>query len=140
MILAGSRPATIRPVTIAAFIGVALLAVLIGFQLALALGAPWGAAAWGGRNPGVLPTGLRVASGIVAIVVYPVMALVMLAAGSVIDGDWLSVDPSVAMWILTGFFIIGTVVNAISRSPVERIWAPVSLVLAICSAVIALAR
>ena len=124
----------------AAVIASALLAVLSGFQLGLALGAPWGAAAWGGRNPGVLPAGLRVASAIVGIGIYPLFALVILAAGRLIADDWLPVAPEVAMWVATGFFLVGTLVNAISRSRIERIWAPVSLALAICSAVVALAR
>ncbi len=111
----------------------------MAFQLALALGAPWGAAAWGGRNPGVLPTGLRVASAFVGVVVYPLIALVILAAGGAIADDWLPIGRTVVMWILAAFFVLGTVVNAISRSPIERIWAAVSLALAVCCAVIALA-
>jgi hypothetical protein len=126
-------------VTIAALIGTLLLVVLMAFQLALALGAPWGAAAWGGRNPGVLPTGLRVASAFVGVVVYPLIALVILAAGGAIADDWLPIGRTVVMWILAAFFVLGTVVNAISRSPIERIWAAVSLALAVCCAVIALA-
>ena len=57
-------------------VAVVLLGVIAIFQLGLALGAPWGKAAWGGQNPGVLPTGLRVASGLAAVVVYPLIALV----------------------------------------------------------------
>ena len=124
--------------TTAALIAVALLGALVAFQVALAFGAPFGAAAWGGRNPGVLPRGLRIASGIVGVVVYPIMAAVILAAGGVIDDAWLPIEPTVAMWILTAFFAIGAVVNAISRSAPERVWAPVSAALAVCCALIAL--
>ncbi|MCI0679398.1 MAG: hypothetical protein L0Z63_10210 [Actinobacteria bacterium] len=59
------------PSLIAGFIAVVLLGVVTLFQLALAAGAPWGVAAWGGRHPGVLPTRLRIASVVVALVVYP---------------------------------------------------------------------
>jgi hypothetical protein len=124
--------------TTAALIATALIGALVAFQVALALGAPFGAAAWGGRNAGVLPRGLRIASGIVGVVVYPVMAAVILAAGGVIDDEWLPVDPVVAMWVLTAFFALGAVVNAISRSAPERVWAPVSAILAVCCAFIAL--
>jgi hypothetical protein len=124
--------------TTAALIAVALIGALVVFQLALALGAPFGAAAWGGQNPGVLPRNLRIASAVVGLVLYPIIAAVILAAAGLIGDEWLPVDPTVAMWILTGFFAVGTVVNAISRSPPERIWAPVSAVLAICTAIIAL--
>jgi hypothetical protein len=122
----------------AALIAIALIGALVVFQVALALGAPFGAAAWGGRNAGVLPSRLRVASAVVGLVVYPILAAVILAAAGLIADAWLPIDPTVAMWILTGFFALGAVVNAVSRSAPERVWAPVSAVLAICCAVIAL--
>lgn len=124
--------------TIAALVALALLGALVAFQLALALGAPFGAAAWGGRNPGVLPRSLRIASAVVGLVIYPILAAVILAAAGLIDDAWLPLDPTVAMWILTGFFAIGAFVNAISRSAPERVWAPVSAALAICCAIIAM--
>jgi hypothetical protein len=42
------------------------------------------------------------------------------------------------MWVLAGFFTLGVLANAISRSRPERIWAVVSAGLAICCAIIAL--
>ena len=124
--------------TIAALIAFALVGALTVFQLALALGAPFGAAAWGGRHPGVLPGRLRVASAIVGLVVYPLIGLVILAAAGLIDDGWLPVDPTVVIWILAGFFALGAAVNAISRSAPERIWSPVSAALAVCCVLIAL--
>ena len=47
-------------------------------------------------------------------------------------------DTDIALWVLVVFFAIGTMVNALSRSPRERIWSPVSAVLAICCAILAL--
>jgi hypothetical protein len=124
--------------TIAALIAVALIGALVAFQLALALGAPYGAAAWGGRSPGVLPQGLRIASAVVGLVMYPAIAATVLAAGGVIDDGWLPIDPTIAMWALAAFFGLGAVVNAVSRSAPERVWAPVSAVLAVCCVIIAL--
>lgn len=124
--------------TIAAILAVALLGILIVFQLALAAGAPLGYAAWGGRNPGVLPTGLRVASAVVGLVMYPIFIAVILAAAGLIGDDWLPFDPRIVMWVFAAFFALGVVANAISRSPRERIWSPVSGVIAICCGVIAL--
>ena len=115
-----------------------MLLILIAFQLALAAGAPLGAAAWGGQNPGVLPGRLRIASALVAIVVYPIMLAVILAASGLIGNEWLPIDPNVACWILAGFFVLGALVNALSRSPAERIWALASAVLAACCVLIAL--
>jgi hypothetical protein len=125
-------------VTVVGLIAGALLLILIAFQLALAVGAPLGAAAWGGQNPGVLPRGLRIASAVVALVVYPMMLAVILAAAGLIEDGWLPIDPAIACWILAGFFALGAIVNALSRSPAERIWALVSGVLAACCVLIAL--
>ena len=124
--------------TVVGLIAGALLLILIVFQLALAAGAPLGAAAWGGQNPGVLPGRLRIASAVVALVVYPIMLAVILAAAGLIADDWLPIDLAIACWILAGFFVLGAVVNALSRSPAERIWALVSAVLAACCVLIAL--
>jgi len=122
-------------VEIAAWIAAVLIAVLTVFHLALALGAPAGAAAWGGSHPGVLPTRLRVASGFVAIFFYPVVAIELLDAAGAIDlgGD----VGSAWIWMLAGLFTLGALVNFASRSKIERIWGPVSLVLAVCCVIIA---
>ena len=118
-------------------VAVVLLGVIALFQLALALGAPWGAAAWGGQNPGVLPTGLRVASGLTAVVVYPLIALFVLASANRLDATWLPTTGNPGMWVLAGFFVVGTIANLASRSKPERGWALLSAALAGSCAVIA---
>jgi hypothetical protein len=85
----------------------------------------------------VLPTRLRVASGVAAAVVYPAIILITLASSGLVVADGLPLAGGTTMWVLTGFFAVGTLANAASRSRVERIWAPVSLALAVCCAVIA---
>jgi hypothetical protein len=101
-----------------------LLGVAAGFQAGLAAGAPWGAAAYGGGHPGVLPSALRATSG-AAVVVYSGLAYV-------VASDALA--PSVqrgAYATLAGVFTVGAVLNAMSRSRVERlIWTPVTGALA----------
>jgi hypothetical protein len=42
------------------------------------------------------------------------------------------------MWILAGFFSLGTLANLASRSRIERLWGPVSAVVAVCCAILAL--
>jgi hypothetical protein len=123
--------------TFAAVLAVVLLAVVAVFQIALAFGAPLGKAAWGGRSEGVLPPRLRVASGLAGIVVYPLIALYVLASEDLIDLEWLPTGAT-GMWVLTGFFTLGTLANLASRSKVERVWAPVSLAIAVCCSVIAI--
>ena len=124
--------------TAAAVVAVVLLAAIVLFQLALAVGAPLGFAAWGGQNPGVLPTRLRIASGVVAIVIYPIIILLVLASAGLIEVGWLPVDGSAIMWGVAGLLTLGALANFASRSPRERFWGPVALVIAVCCAVIAL--
>lgn len=120
--------------SVAAAIAAILLGVITIFQLGLAFGAPWGAAAWGGRNPGVLPGPYRVASGIAAVAFYPFIIMIVLSSAGVI-GD--SSESPTTMWVLTGLFAVASLMNFISPSKVERIWGPVALAVSICCAVIA---
>ncbi|HEY7469295.1 MAG TPA: hypothetical protein VIC07_07205 [Acidimicrobiia bacterium] len=122
----------------AAIIAAVLMSVVAVFQIALALGAPAGFAAWGGWHEGVLPTRLRVASGVVGLVVYPALIVFVLATAGVIDAPWVPGTGRLGMWILTGVFTLGTVTNFASRSKRERWWGFVSLAIAICCAVVAL--
>lgn len=121
----------------AAWIAFALIVVVAVFQLALALGAPAGAAAWGGSHPGVLPGRLRVASAVSAVFVYPAVAAVVLGTAGVIDGPDVG---AIGMWILTGLFGLSALGNFASRSKIERLWGPVALGIAVCCAVIALGQ
>jgi hypothetical protein len=123
---------------LAAVLAVALLAVVNVFQLGLALGAPWGAAAWGGQHPGVLPRKLRIASGVAAVVVYPLIIALVLASAGVIDDGWLPLDGSLIMWALAALLGVGAVMNFVSPSPPERRWGAVALTIALCCVVIAL--
>ena len=122
---------------IAATIAVGLLVVVAVFQLALALGAPLGKAAWGGAHEGVLPTRLRVVSAFVGLVVYPMIIAVILSASDLIGADLVPGSGGVTMWVLASLFLIGAIANGVSRSRAERFWAPVSLGIAICCSVVA---
>jgi len=122
----------------AAVIAAVLIGIVTVFQLALALGLPAGRAAWGGRHQGKLPTRLRLASGIAGLIVYPVIILVVLETGEVIDGPAKvpEVD-AIGMWVLTALFTVGALANLASQSKIERVWVPVSLTIAVCCAVVA---
>lgn len=122
---------------IAAVLLAALLALLAIFQLALAFGAPLGRFAWGGRHR-VLPIGLRIGS-IVAIAIYAFIALIALDRAGLVDvfPDSFS---GVGMWVVFAYFVLGTGLNAISRSKPERYaMVPVTIVLAVLSLLIGLA-
>lgn len=120
-----------------------VFAVLTGvvclFQLALALGAPWGAYAMGGAFPGVFPPAMRVA----ALVQIPILAglagLVLSRAGVTLP-KWRAASRW-ATWIVVAFLGVGVVLNLITPSAMERtIWAPVATVLFLCGLRVALAR
>lgn len=113
-----------------------VLVGLTGFQLALAVGAPWGHFAWGGQHR-VLPVGLRIGS-VVSILVYALIAVIAWDRVGTIDvfPDSFS---EVAMWVIFGYFVLGIAMNAISRSKPERYtMVPVVIVLAVLSLLIAL--
>jgi hypothetical protein len=116
---------------------VVLLVVVAGFQILLALGAPLGRAAWGGKHEGALPAQLRFASAVAGILLYPAMIVLVLDVSGLRDFEWVPETGATAMWILAGFFALGTLANFVSRSPAERLLGPVSLALASCFAVIA---
>ena len=114
---------------------VVLLALAI-FQSALVFGAPLGRFAWGGAHR-VLPTRLRIGSA-VSIVVYALIDVIAWDRVGAID-----VFPApfseVAMWVIFGYFVLGILMNAISRSKPERnLMVPVSIVLAVLSFLIAM--
>ncbi|MGH3705139.1 MAG: hypothetical protein ACRDT9_10960 [Agromyces sp.] len=120
----------------AAIVLCVILAALAVFQLALALGAPLGRFAWGGRHR-VLPARLRIGSA-VAIVIYAIIAVLALDRAGIIDvvSDVVS---TVGMWVVFGYFVLGIPMNAISRSKPERYtMTPVVTVLAVLSLLIAL--
>lgn len=123
--------------TVAAVTACVLLALLGVFQLALALGAPWGRFAWGGQHERELPGRLRLGSAI-SIVLYAFFAVVLLDRAELVDvlPDAFS---RVAAWVLFGYLALGVVMNGISRSRHERaVMTPVTLVLAVCALVVAL--
>ncbi|MEE3851737.1 hypothetical protein VZC37_15450 [Gordonia sp. LSe1-13] len=96
----------------------ALLSGLAGFQTALAAGAPWGVASYGGGHRGRLPVGLRRTSGVAAVVYVAGAGCLVGRVG----------EPQVrqkGLAALTGVMVVGTVMNSVSRSKVERVWGPV---------------
>lgn len=122
--------------TIAAFVYLGLSLIAILFQLALAFGAPWGAASMGGKFPGVYPVRMRMAAGLNALLIG-FLALIVLAKAELILPA-LFPFANGAIWFVVGFSALGTVLNTITPSKIERIWAPVLLIQFVCSLWIAL--
>lgn len=96
----------------------ALLAVQACFQAGLALGAPWGRAAYGGQRPGSLPPRLRVVSGVAA-------GAYAAAAAGLASGRTPLRRRQRVLRVVRGYAAVGVVANAASRSPLERaLWTP----------------
>lgn len=113
-----------------------LLGLLALFQLSLALGAPLGRFAWGGQHR-VLPAGLRIGSA-VSILIYALIGVIAWDRVGAIDvfGEPFS---EVAMWVVFGYFALGILMNAISRSKPERLtMVPVTIVLSVLAFFIAM--
>jgi hypothetical protein len=113
-------------------------AVVVGFQVALAAGAPWGEYAMGGRFPGRFPPAMR-ASAIVQAVVLALLALVVLDAAGLVALGWTAALPWL-VWVPVVVSALSAVMNAATRSRVERrLWLPVAIVLLASSLMVALA-
>ncbi len=112
--------------------------IIAAFQAALTLGAPLGAAALGGTNPGQLPGAVRVITGVLTVV-WLFASLLVLDRGGRPFVRLPAAVPHVGTWVLVGLLGVGTLMNAASSSPWERFgWAPFTLLLFILG--VALAR
>jgi hypothetical protein len=87
-------------IEIVALVATALLALAVAFQVGLAVGAPWGWAAYGGRavtGAGALPAAYRCASGGAALTLlgamWIVLASVSLVGRGPLSGSVLTVMP-----------------------------------------------
>jgi hypothetical protein len=112
---------------------------VVGFQIALAAGAPWGAYAMGGAFPGQFPSAMRVAA-LVQAVILLLFAGVVLARAGVAVRRWSRASRRL-IWLVVAFSALSLVLNLITPSAGERaIWAPVALVLLVCSLLVALGK
>lgn len=111
-----------------------MLAGIAVFQLLLALGRPYGKYAWGGQHPGVLPMGYRIASG-VSIAVYGFLISVVLSATGIIS-LYSDAFENTGMWVVVGLSGISVLMNAVSRSKSERLWASYATVMLVLSLII----
>jgi hypothetical protein len=123
--------------TFVAYIFAFFTAIVVMFQFALALGVPWGQLSMGGKYPGKLPIGMRIAA-LVQILLLTLFALVVLARAGVMLDNY-SAFSTVAIWGVAAFCAASAILNTITPSKWEKIvWAPVAIILFVCSVYIAL--
>ena len=110
---------------------------VVAFQVALALGAPWGGYAMGGAFPGRFPARLRVAAVVQGAILAGTVAVVLARAGLAFAA--LSEPARWLTWVVVAIALVALVLNAITPSAGERrIWVPVTLVMLVSTLVVAL--
>jgi hypothetical protein len=121
---------------LAAALAAAGFLVIAVFQAALALGAPLGHAAWGGRQAR-LGTPLRIGSA-VAVVFWILAALIVLGRAGFEISPFHVVERW-GTWFLVGLLPVGALMNIASSSRWERyLWGPLALILSLLTLVVAL--
>lgn len=124
---------------IAGIVYAAATAVVVAFQIALALGAPWGSYAMGGAYPGQFPPAMRGAALIQAGILLGFVGIVLARAGIALRA-WERVSQWM-VWVVVAFAVLSLMLNLITPSAGERmLWAPVALVLLVCSLLVATGR
>lgn len=107
----------------AASTAVALLGAVAAFQVALAAGAPWGDMSYGGSATtvdGVLPGSYRAMSAVAAVVLLLAAWIVLARAAMVPRGPFGPGFLRGAVWVITGYLALNTVMNLLSSHPGER--------------------
>ncbi|MDJ0790563.1 MAG: hypothetical protein QNJ71_01580 [Acidimicrobiia bacterium] len=125
-----------------ALIAVALFGVLAIFQAALALGAPLGEYAYGGRaatESGTLTTRYRIMSG-VAVFILMGFAYLILARAGVIDSPLTDRFILVGSWAVVAYLALNTAANLMGKTNVERyVFGSITAVLVVLCAIVAAA-
>jgi hypothetical protein len=128
------RQVHVRQAAAKVYAGVTSL--VIAFQLALALGAPWGAYAMGGAFPGQYPPVMRMGA-VIQAMLLAMMATVVVARAGLALPRW-SQEYRWMIWLVVGMGGLGLVLNLITPSAGERmIWVPVAFVQLVCSLAVA---
>jgi len=110
--------------------------LVVAFQIALALGAPWGRAAMAGKFPGRLPSPMRIAALVQALILVGLTCATLVRAGMMFP-TWYAAS-RIAIWVVVAFSAIATLLNLITPNKLERtIWAPVAVTMLVSSLLVA---
>ena len=114
-----------------------IILFVILFQLALVLGAPWGEYTMGGKFSGKLPLKIRIAV-LLQLFVLILFSFIVLAKTQMAFQQYQNFG-RIGMWVIVGFFVLGTILNLATPSKKERnLWGPVNVIALIISVIIAL--
>ena len=106
------------------------------FQGCLAIGLPWGQASMGGKYPGKYPPKMK-AVAIINMIILGLFAAIVLSKADLIFPQLKSIS-EIGIWLVVVFMLVGTVLNTITPSKIERIWAPVAFIQLITSLILAI--
>src|SRR5690554_1190514 len=123
-------------ISLSATIFTILTGIVILFQACLAAGLPWGAASMGGKFPGKYPPKMRIVA-IVNIIILLIFGCIVLSRAGLYFPEIYTFSRT-AIWAVVVFMGLGTIMNSITPSRIERIWAPVAGIQLIASIIIAL--
>lgn len=124
---------------IAALLFVAASCVVGAFQMALALGAPWGEFTLGGRWRGRLPLAVRLIP-LLSVVLLVCFCAVVLARANVALPQYQQLSQTL-MWFVVGYCALGSIANVATPSKREsKLWLPVVLMMLASSVVVAIAE
>jgi len=123
--------------TIAAFVFSVLASIVFCFQIALVLGAPWGHLTLGGRYAGRLPGRMRGFAAFSALLIALLAVIVLSRAGLALPE--FERAAGVGIWFVVGYSVLGTLMNAMSKSRWERIlWIPATVLMLVSSGLVAI--
>ena len=115
-----------------------MLALIVAvFQLALALGMPWGKLTWGGKFPGALPTHMR-AVALISFVLLVAFCVIVSTRAGVLLSEWQPIS-RILIWVVVAYCALGVIANAATPSRWERrIWLPVVIAMLVSSVIVGL--
>lgn len=120
--------------TITSISAVIVILIFLGlsvFQFLLALGKPYGKAAYGGKYE-VLPNNMRILSG-VAILIFMIASLFVAVRVEFLSNFPFPDIANLGVWVFAIYLSLNAVANFLSKSKLEKqIMTPLSLLAAIC--------
>ena len=120
----------------AALLFVFVSVLVVAFQVALVLGAPWGEFTLGGRWRNSLPLHARFIA-VVSAALLGAFAIVITARSGLAFVPLQSWAPTLS-WVVVGYCALGTLANMVTPSRRERaVWLPVVLCMLVLSIFVA---
>ncbi|MCU0330496.1 MAG: hypothetical protein MUC47_05895 [Candidatus Kapabacteria bacterium] len=108
---------------------------VLGFQIAVALGAPLGHLTQGGKHPGVLPRQGRLIAAVSAIIVSVFITAVSMKAYNLSSPSSFA---TIGTWVAVVYSVLAVPIHIITPSAAERrLWLPVIVVLLVSALTVA---